>query len=353
MRNTAFVVAILMSPACGGSSGITTPPTDAAVADPDAAGEAGVPTKGGSDAKTVASGCDHAVALCTKLGECAPFLLQAVYGDAAMCADRLTKACTDQSLSAGSGMTEANILACEAALGAATCNDVFANNVPACTFHGTLADGATCGDNSQCASGFCSQGSNLCGVCAGKGGAGAACASGSNDECQTGLVCSSGKICAQPAAGGAACDDSTQPCLTGSFCTAAKTCALTVPAGQDCPGAYFNFGDGTLCSAKSSPASPQVSTQIGTASVGEACGLAPGNGSPATLCAPGSVAACSLAADGILLFGIPTKGICKAPRDDGFTCTATDICQPGAQCISSTCQIPSGRYCQQTVDAGS
>jgi hypothetical protein len=305
-----------------------------------------------SDAK--ASGCDLAAKLCTKLAACAPFLLKAVYGDVTTCSDRLTLACTEQSRSTGSGMTANNLQHCADALDTAACKDVFANNVPACTFHGTLPDGATCGDGSQCVSGFCSQGGSLCGVCAAKGAAGSACPSGSNDECQTGLVCSSGKICAQPAAVGLICDDTTQPCLTGLFCTAAaKTCALTVPAGQDCPGAYFNFVDGTLCSAKSSAANPQVGTQIGTASAGQPCGLAPGNGSPATLCAPGSVAACSRAPDGILLLGIPTKGLCKDPRDDGFTCTATDICQPGAQCISGFCRIPSGRYCQQPVDAGS
>lgn len=353
MRHTAFVVAILMFPACGGSSGIATTPLDAAASDPDTAvAETDGPSKPGSDAKAVASGCDHAVALCTKLGECAPFFLKAVYGDAAMCADRLTQACTKQSLSTGSGMTEANILACETALSIATCSDVFANNVAACTFHGTLADGATCGDNSQCASGFCSLGGNLCGVCAGKSAAGAACASGSNDECQTGLVCSSGKICAQPAVVGGPCDDTTQPCLTGAFCTSAKTCALTAKAGDKCPGAYLNIGDGTLCLGKDTAASPQTSTQIGTATSGQPCGLAPSTGTPPTLCAPGSVAACTLVSGGIQLFGIPTKGICAAPIQDGFTCTATDICQPGAQCISGTCQIPTGRYCQQTVDAG-
>jgi hypothetical protein len=351
MRDTIFLVAILTIPACGGSSSIATTPMDAAAVDPDApAGDTGAP--GGSDAK--ASGCDLAAKLCTKLAACAPFLLKAVYGDVTTCSDRLTLACTEQSRSTGSGMTANNLQHCADALDTAACKDVFANNVPACTFHGTLPDGATCGDGSQCVSGFCSQGGSLCGVCAAKGAAGSACPSGSNDECQTGLVCSSGKICAQPAAVGLICDDTTQPCLTGLFCTAAaKTCALTVPAGQDCPGAYFNFVDGTLCSAKSSAANPQVGTQIGTASAGQPCGLAPGNGSPATLCAPGSVAACSRAPDGILLLGIPTKGLCKDPRDDGFTCTATDICQPGAQCISGFCRIPSGRYCQQPVDAGS
>ncbi len=343
MRNTTFAVAFLMVSACGGSNGNSTPPSDNADA---AASETGVPTKGGPDAKALASGCDHAAALCSKLAECAPFLLEAGYGDEVTCADRLTKACTEQSLSAGSGMTEANILACESALTAASCNDVFANNVPACTFRGTLADGATCGDGSQCASGFCSHGSDLCGVCADKGGAGAACPSGSNDECQTGLVCSSGKLCAKPAGLGLACDDTTQPCLTGTFCTTAKTCALTVKAGEACPGTYLNFGDGTLCLGA-------TSTQIGTASKGEPCGLAPDTGLPPTLCAPGSVAGCTLVSGGIQLFGLPTKGICAAPRDDGFTCTATDICQPAAQCISGTCRIPSGRYCQQTVDGGS
>jgi hypothetical protein len=346
MRNTAFLVAILVIPACGGSNGVATTQSDSAVEDPDPAAEAGVPTKGGSDAMTVASGCDHAAALCTKLSECAPFLVKAVYGDATTCADRLTRVCTEQSLSAGSGMTQTSILSCEAALSAATCNDVFANNVPACAFRGTLADGATCGDGSQCSSGFCSHGGNLCGVCASKGAAGASCSSGSNDECQTGLVCSSGKICAQPAVVGGTCDDTAQPCLTGSFCTTAKTCALTVEAGKPCPGPYLNIGDGTYCPGKDTAAKPQNSAQIGTAVKGEPCGFALGTGAPPTLCAPGGVAACTLLPDGVQLLGVPTKGMCAALIEDGFTCTATSICQPGAQCISGICRIPSGRYCQ-------
>ena len=332
MKNTSFLVAIFLVLSCGDSS--DNPP-----ASPDAA--------------TAKSGCDLAANLCSKLAECAPFLLEVAYGDVTMCTDRLTLTCTEQSLSVGSGMTEANLQHCADALDSATCNDVFANNVPSCTFHGTLAAGATCGDNSQCASGFCANGGNLCGVCADKGAAGAACASGSNDECQTGLVCSSGKVCAQPAAVGAACDDTTQPCLTGSFCTSAKTCASTVAVGQDCPGAYLNFGNGTICLGKGTAASPQISTQIGTAAKGEPCGLAPGDGQPPTLCAPGSVAACTLVSGAIQLFGIPTKGVCSAPIQDQYTCTASDVCMPGAQCISGTCQIPSGRYCQQPADGGS
>jgi hypothetical protein len=348
MKNTILLVAILLVSACGGSS--SNPGSDAAIdaAGPGpeaAAGETGVPTKGGSDAKAVASGCDLAARLCSKLNDCAPFLLKAGYGDLTACSDRLTQACTEQSRSTGSGMTETNLQQCADALDAATCDAVYANNIPSCAFRGTLADGATCGDGSQCLSGFCSHGGVLCGVCAAKGAAGVSCASGSNDECQTGLVCSSGKVCAPTAAVGTACDDTTKPCLLGSFCTAAKTCALTVPAGQDCPGTYVDLGTGTLCLGK-------TSAPIGTASVGQACGLAPGTGLPATLCAPGSVAACTLVSGGIPLFGIPTKGICAAPIQDGFTCTATDICLPGAQCIAGTCQIPSGRYCQQTTDAG-
>jgi hypothetical protein len=255
--------------------------------------------------------------------------------------------------SSGSGMTEASLQSCADALDVASCTDVFSNNVQACSFRGTLADGAICGDNSQCLSGFCALGGTICGVCANKQAAGSACASGNNDECQTGLVCSSGKICAKPAAVGIACDDATQPCLTGSFCTTGKTCALTVAAGDACPGAYLNLGDGTVCLGKNTAANPQICTQIGTAAVGQTCGLAPGNGLPATLCAPGSVAACTLVSGAVQLFGIPTKGICAAPIADGHTCTATDICLPGAQCISGTCQIPSGRYCTQSVDAGS
>ena len=344
MRISSFIFALAILPACGRSNSNPDQANDAAAPEP--AADTGTPTMGASDAKIVTSGCDHAAALCTKMEECAPFFLKAVYGDAAKCADRLTRACTEQSRSTGSGMTESTILACESALKTASCNDMFANNVPACAFHGTLADGSLCGDGSQCASAFCSRGADLCGKCAVKGPAGAACASSSNDECQTGLVCGSGKICVVPAAVGGACDDATKPCLIGSFCTSAKTCALTVAAGQTCPGNYLNLGDGTLCLG-------QTSAQIGTATEGQPCGLSPGNGQPATLCAPGSVAACTLLSGGIQLFGLPTKGICSAAVQDGFTCSATDLCQPGAQCISGTCRIPSGRYCTQTVDAGS
>jgi len=190
-------------------------------------------------------------------------------------------------------------------------------------------------------------------VCAARGGAGAACASGSNDECQTGLVCSSGKLCAAPAVVGGPCDDNTAPCLLGAFCTTAKTCALTVAAGQECPGAFLNLGDGTVCFGKSTPASPQLAAQIGAAGIGEPCGLAPGNNLPATLCAPGSVPACAPGAGSIELFGMPTKGTCAAPREDSYTCTASSACKAAALCIAGTCQIPSGRYCTIPVDAGS
>ena len=326
MRKLAFVALVALPSACGSSS----PP-----ASPDTAP---------ADTKLVQP-CEHAVALCAKLAQCAPFLLAAAYGDLAGCNDRLTKVCTAQSQSDGSGMTQANILACEAALATATCNDVFANNVPGCVFHGNYADGATCGDGSQCASGFCSHGGNLCGVCTAKGATGAACPSGNNDECQTGLVCSSGNLCVAPVGVGAACDDATAPCLTGSFCTTAKTCALTVAVGQECPGGYLNLGDGTVCFGKSTAGSPQLAAQIGTAGPGQVCGLAPGSGLPATLCAPGSVAACTLTAGGITLFNLPTKGICAALTQEGYTCAASSACMAGAQCIADTCQIPSGRYC--------
>jgi hypothetical protein len=256
----------------------------------------------------------------------------------------LTKACTAQAFSDGSGMTQANLLACESSLTNATCDDVFSNSVP-CNFNGTFASGATCGDNSQCAGGFCNRASALCGVCADKAGAGATCASGSNDECQSGLVCSPGKTCVAPARVGAACDDNTHPCMAGLFCTAAKTCALTVAVGEDCPGSYLNLADGTYCWAKSTATSPQIATQLGTAIPGSPCGLAPAAGQPATLCAPGGVSACGLSVGAIQLFGLPTKGTCMNAILDGAPCSGTDFCQPGAQCINNLCEIPSGKYC--------
>lgn len=303
--------------------------------------DGGTVTRGASDGPSAASGCERAGALCAKLAECAPFLLEAGYGDLEGCTARFIKACTEQATSNGSGLSRANILACEAALQTATCDDVYGNNVPACFFHGTLAEGTTCGDHGQCATGFCSTGGNLCGTCAPKQPANGACPSGSNDECQAGLVCSSGKTCVAPGVLGGPCDDKTQPCLTGSFCTSAKTCAAMVKANDKCPGAYLNLADGTYCTGKDA-----LAGKFGTAHVGEECGLAPGAGKPATLCAPGSVAACTPLADSIMLLGMPTHGQCAKPIEDGFTCTPTSICQTGAQCIAGMCQIPSGKYCQ-------
>ncbi len=331
MKHTTSFALVLLASACGGSSGGLP-----------AADDGGIATRGGNDGPVVASGCDHVTALCAKLHECAPFLLEALYGDVNGCADRLTKVCTEQAGSNGSGMTQTAILACEAALKTATCDDVFGNNIPGCSFRGTLADGSACGDSSQCQGGFCNTGGSLCGTCASKKGSGEACASGSNDECQIALVCSSGKLCATPAVVGGPCDDNTQPCLSGSFCTSAKTCALTVKPDQiqteKCPGAYINFADGTFCTGKD--AQPG---QIVTATKGEPCGLAPSTGQPA-LCAPGSVAAC--ASTGITILGVPTQGVCTELKDDDFACTASSDCQAGAQCIAETCQIPSGKYCQ-------
>jgi hypothetical protein len=324
MTRTTCLALVLLASACSSSS--SSPP------------DGGTATRGAGDGPVAASGCDHAAALCAKLDQCAPFFLAAAYGDVPRCTDRLTKVCTEQAGANGSGMTYDAIIACEATLTNATCADVFSNNIPGCSFRGTLPDGSRCGDNSQCAGGFCATGGELCGVCASKKGAGEACASGANEECQAGLVCSSGQICAAPVLAGAVCDDKTQPCLIGSFCTTANTCASTVAAGKDCPGAFINFTDGTVCLGKTGQAG-----QIGTAATGEPCGLAPGEGLPATLCAPGSVTACL--STGASLLGVPIQGICKALRDDTFTCLASSDCQAGAQCIAGTCQIPSGRYC--------
>jgi hypothetical protein len=332
MKTIACLALLALGSACEESKPEPLPTPDAALPTP--------------DAKPTTSGCEHVAVLCAKLNQCAPFFLKASYGDLAGCTERLTRACTEQAKSNGTGLNQASIAACATAISPATCEAVLANNVPACTFHGDFADGAVCGDSGQCASGFCNQGGNLCGVCAAKGVAGSACASGSNDECQTGLVCSSGKLCVAPAAVGGACDDATAPCLLGSFCTTGKTCGLTVAAGQECPGAYLNLGDGTVCFGKSTPANPQLAGQIGTAKTGEPCGLTPGNNLPATLCAPGSVAACDPGRDSIDLLGMPTKGTCILPREDALSCTASSICMAASQCIAGTCQIPSGRHCQ-------
>jgi hypothetical protein len=352
MKNNVCLALIVLVSACSNSSGGLSEPLDAAglavdgTSGGDGNSDAGLPTRGGSDASSAAPGCEQAAALCAKINQCAPFLVAAIYGDVATCTDRLTKVCSADATSAGSGTTQANIQSCKDSLTTATCNDVFANNLPACTFHGSLANGATCGSNSQCTSGLCEHGGQLCGACASQGSAGSPCPSSDNAECQSGLVCSPSKTCVVPATAGAACDDSTQPCLTGLFCTTAKTCGLTVVAGADCPGAYINFADGTVCLGKSTAANPQLPTQIATALVGEPCGLAPGTGLGPTLCAPGGFAGCTGVAGSIQLLGIPTQGQCAAPTPDNHTCKPSSTCLAGAQCIADTCQIPSGNDCQ-------
>ena len=133
MRNTIFLVAILSIPACGGSSSVATTPTDAAAVDPDAtAGDTGAP--GGSDAKASAALCGKPVHQAKRVRPVSPRgglrRLDHVLG-------WLTLACTEQSRSTGSGMTEASLQQCADALDTAACKDVFANNIPACTVKGT------------------------------------------------------------------------------------------------------------------------------------------------------------------------------------------------------------------------
>ena len=286
---------------------------------PDIEDDGGGGDGGGLTTQSAELGCDDlASSLCAKLGECGSPLLAATFGDAATCLARVELECTSKMAAPGSGYKDATV--CASAIAGATCDDYWAvQSGAACApVPGTLADGSSCTDDSQCTSTYCKRlGEAACGTCAPRTTVGSSCVSDA-DACAVGSVCAT--TCAVPAPKGGACN-STQPCVTGLVCDSGF-CVGPLQLGAQC------FSVGVPCDAGKGLYCDTVAGQckaIQIVGTGQSCGLAQGMG-------------CS--------GGVCMNGTCEPHTKDGALCdSSTPSCTYPASCIDSRCKIAASATC--------
>lgn len=225
----------------------------------------------------VAGGCaSYASAYCARLQACAPgFFVPTEYLDAAACESIVTSKCALDRAAPGVSVTSTGLASCGTDLADFSCSKVLARQLPAsCGNTGTQAVGAACGNDLQCATGFCALSSPACGTCAEPPALGAACAAG---RCGTGATCSNDvlenrKCVALSLEVGDACG-ATAYCRFGLSCVAGH-CATGLTEGTKCS---FDAPDqancdplaGLRCNGFTADA---VCARASHAAVGEACG---------------------------------------------------------------------------------
>ncbi|MBI5547151.1 MAG: hypothetical protein HY901_24995 [Deltaproteobacteria bacterium] len=294
-----------------GGDASTLPASDAALVPGADAAEPGLDAAApGPDA---ASGPDRATActaasdsICEQLEACSPFGLAALYGDLATCKARVMLGCMPVYDAPGTSSTPARTEKCALALAQLSCDAVKAGDLgPDCAaVAGTLADGAACGDDSQCQSHFCARASDaLCGTCSPKSTEGGACVNGA---CSAGLVCPKGSsTCIKPVAGKA-----------GDACTYQEQCDLA---------------NGVACDTTSSKKCMQIAVAEDT---GDSCGIT-----------MAGFVICPASGTCSALFG----GTCSAAAADGDACSDSDTgpkCLLPAKCAGGTCALPDPVTCQ-------
>lgn len=285
----------------------------------------------GSGSSTGNSAQAVAQALCDRTQACAPALLQGLYGDVANCVTRVTATFAPGLTAKGSAVTAAVLDACASALPAASCGDLLSNRLPdACTPPaGTLADGAACAVDAQCATKHCKIAlGKTCGTCAARSEAAGACVVAT--DCAPGLTCISG-ACAKLGTSGSACS-ATAPCRPDFVCRGGA-CAAPVAAGATCAdGEGCDELHGVVCSAAS-----KKCVNVTYGGTNAACGLVP---SGLEVCAASGY--CK---------GVKApsyQGTCVAAAEEGAACDLTNgpYCNAGAVCVDGKCAVIDPAKCQ-------
>jgi len=195
---------------------------------------------------------EYGSAYCTRLDGCIVASIGQRYGDVATCKERVAIGCTTRLALSGSGRKPADVRACAKAIGAGTCNSLRGDLIPneCLPSKGTLVVGATCFDDSQCASAYCDGVSALCGGhCKDARRVGEACDGAT--ICGRALVCTGGE-CVRPTA--LAVDDfCTGPdsCDAGLACQADR-CQKPAALGEACDSTWAkapacNLDAGLIC----------------------------------------------------------------------------------------------------------
>lgn len=281
----------------------------------------------GGGASTPEGACDELVgALCNKLAECVPLVIKTAYKDANDCIARQKAQCVKSVNAPSTGFTPAIVSGCAAAYRSATCDTAFSQPDACKTPAGQLADGAPCGEGSQCKGRACNKsGDAACGACTTSAAAGADC---TTNQCDEGLRCAENNKCVAAAKAGAACGDN-QPCEAPLTCSKG-TCGTGAGAGASCAaGEACDALKGLFCDPTS-----KTCKEIKLANAGETCGLIDGT-------------FVSCVAGGKCKMGTGTTGTCQAAAADGAACGGDGPdCQEPAECVNGICTIPDPSACK-------
>jgi hypothetical protein len=278
---------------------------------------------------------------------CEPGLFQYEFSGLPSCISAAQLACAASIGAPHTGATPALFQQCGAAIASRACDQPSTNaGASACSPHGgDIANGGTCGDSWQCASGRCTTGGGVvCGTCVAQVPEGGAC---TDIECADGLVCtaasqgSTTRVCSPPVSAGG-------PCFDSSVCPGNTACGATTGTCDPLPGA------GEACDIKSTFC--DLSQSLLLCAPYQGICAAPGSlvasGQPCgwlTTTAP--YAQC----DGYCALNPGSNaGTCLAFLAEGQTCTTVgDLCGPNLQC-QGVC-VPMGpTTCDATPpDAGS
>lgn len=281
---------------------------------------------------TIEEACARmAGALCGRIDGCAKLLMDVWYQDAAECASVLSNACVESLNLPDQIKTAAWTDECAAALDGWSCENVLTRNTPpACVPPpGPRPDGAPCGEDGQCASGYCQSGlDESCGRCVGKSAESGACSK--DDDCQPGLACNPQMVCAPYGGVDAACD-AARPCQPWLSCTGTglneSACKPAAGAGEPCDSAPPGQRPGcSLLDEYYCAPVTHVCVALKLASAGESCGVV---GTDYAICT--GVSVCKTTG---------MSGKCLAPSGAGGPCDiAADgpYCVPGLKCVSNAC----------------
>lgn len=258
----------------------------------------------------------------------------------------------------GSGITEASLEACVAAIKSGGCA-VGAESSGPCAFDtGTLSAGATCVSNWQCESGYCTTeevapdgGMSACGTCKAAATAGQSCDA---TPCGPGLVCTFGStgteacVAMTSVGEGSACDVAGAQCNQGLYCNDG-TCAATLAAGALCQ-SEDACTQPLVCPMQAGAASTcQGAGQLGAPCGGDqdcAASLACSQSRCATVTWVSAGQPCSDTAYCLVgdcpFNGTTAAGTCPTVIPDGQPCNANDptqTCDTFASCIGGTCVL--------------
>jgi hypothetical protein len=270
-----------------------------------------------------------ASALCARYNDCAPTFVNIAYGSVDECKTRLSLSIAKGVGATGSNLTPTELETCSKDVPAISCEDILGRKLPATCKPpaGTLADGAACNADAQCANKRCKVATNAtCGVCAAPAAAGGACTK--NDDCDDGLGCT-GAICVAFGGTGSTCD-ATHPCNSTLGCVGGK-CGAPSKAGTackdstECDQLHGAFCDGKICQT------------VSLGPVAAECGLV-----------GGQLALCTGPASCVGFGGKSLKGTCTQAPADGTACNVDGgaKCEDPAQCVNGTCTFPDPAACK-------